>query len=186
MLIIVFHLQTSDIRSKSHSLRLFDTRLDCMECGCSDTSDDMCVIKKLKTNDNNELKSTSTEKLVSSTYDSDGENEEHHENDMYVDTKLAREKTEEFAEASLFVASDSFHDFHTPKIVRESIVNRKSSAYCKLSTPIISNFHGTLTSTPAPVCLSNDVLTPSPFCCSTEDMSPITMSAHKMPKSMQV
>lgn len=152
-----------------------------MECVCSDTSDDMGVFKKLETNDNNELKSTPTEKSVLPPYDSDGENEEHDGNDTYVDTEFTRGVAE-----PVFVPSDSFRNFQTPTIQRESIANRKNSVYSKLSTPLLSNFHGTLTSTPAPVCLSNDVLTPSPFCCSTEDMSPITMSAQKMPKSMQV
>lgn len=71
--------------------------------------------------------------------------------------------------------------------MKKPISVRKSSVHCKLSTPLVpSHFHGTLTSTPAPVCVANDVLTPSPFCGSNEDMSPITMSAQKMPKSMQV
>lgn len=186
MPVVVFRLQTSDVRSKSHSLKLFDKRLDCMECSCSDTSDDVCVVRKLETNENIELKSASTEKLVSSSYDSDGENEEPYENKFYVDTRLVRGETEKLADASLLVASDSFRDFQTPKIVRESLANRKGSVHCKLSTPVMSNFPGTLTSTPAPVSLSNDVRTPSPFCGSNEDVSPITMSAQKMPKSMQV
>lgn len=186
MLIVVFRLQTSDVRSKSHSLKLFDKRLDCMECDCTDTSDDVCVAKALVTNDKIELKNTSTEKLVSSSYDSDEESDEPYENEVYADTRLAREETKKRAEANSLVASDSFCNFQTPKIVRESLANHKSSVHCKLSTPVISNFPGTLTSTPAPVSLSNDVRTPSPFCGSNEDVSPITMSAQKMPKSMQV
>lgn len=186
MLVMVFRLQTSDIRFKSHNIKLFDKRLDCMDCSGSDSSDEACVLKKSHANENLELKSASTEKLVSSTYDSDGENEEPYERELYVDSRLVRGDTEKLAEASLLVASDSFRDFQTPKIVRESLANRKGSVHCKLSTPVISNFPGTLTSTPAPVSLSNEVRTPSPFCGSNEDVSPITMSAQKMPKSMQV
>lgn len=155
-----------------------------MECGSSDTSDDACVVKKLETNDSAELKNTSTEKLMPSTYDSDRENEEPNENEMYVDTRIASGETGKLEGVSSYVASDSFRDFQTPKIVRSS-VNRTSSVH-KINIPVISNFHGTLTSTPAPVCLLNDIRTPSPFCGSTDDMSPITMSTQKMPKSMQV
>lgn len=129
-----------------------------MECGCSDTSDEANPAKK--SNCNLDEKKDEFDCLT------------------HIVTEMINER-----------GIDPIPEENTPgtpQAQTKPILVRKNSVHCKLSTPIVStHFHGTLTSTPAPVCFT-DVLTPSPFCGSNDDMSPITMSAQKMPKSMQV
>ncbi|XP_065219205.1 rho GTPase-activating protein 19 isoform X2 [Planococcus citri] len=158
---------TPESRFKAHPLRLFDKRLDCMECGCSDTSDEANIAKKLNLDQDDEIKDE-------------------------PDCLIRMENGEIINERGIDpIPEESIlctQALQTPQTqMKKSLLARKNSVHCKLSTPIVSTrFQGTLTSTPAPVCFTSDVSTPSPFCGSTDDMSPITMSAQKMPKSMQV
>lgn len=159
-----------------------------MECGYADSSDETYSLKKLNTD---ELDAGVEEKLVSSTNNSDHANSCSEPEDTDLDFESFHERGVDAA--TLELPNSDEVTFQTPKVRKEAGMVRMNSVHYKLATPnvstsmpITSHFYGTLTSTPAPICFSNDMLTPSPFCCSNEDMSPITMSAQKMPKSMQV
>lgn len=163
-----FPIQTPESRFKAHPLRLFDKRLDCMECGCSDTSDEANVAKKLYSNRDDEIKDE-PDCLV------------HIESDEVINERGIDPIPEENSPCNQILQTPQ------TQMKKSLLVRKNSSVHCKLSTPVVSTrFQGTLTSTPAPICFTNDVSTPSPFCGSNDDMSPITMSAQKMPKSMQV
>lgn len=181
---LFFEPQTPETRFRAHPLKLFDKRLDCMECGCSDTSDETCALRRKSNNSIDEV-------------------DHHHHHHHHRETKLNDDEHSP-PEGGNAAAAEDFEEREIDAVTmttpitqpKKSILLRKSSSvHTKLvtinTTPVVSksistHFHGTLTSTPAPVCFTNDVLTPSPFCGSNEDMSPITMSAQKMPKSMQV
>ncbi len=154
-----------------------------MECGCSDDSDDACSITRIS--ELEEVDSKEVEEKLSPMSDC---NQEDSSNELDVDVETEFNENPEAASEK----NEPSRTFQTPQIVMQPVI-RKNSVLRKLSTPAVSaiqpvssRFHSTLTSTPAPVSFFNDVLTPSPFHGSNEDMSPITMSAKKMPKSMQV
>lgn len=143
-----------------------------MECGCSDTSDEACSTKKIRSSDDED-------ELDANSMDAN------FENSVCTDEAPSDVETESIHERE--VDAPPLTPVAAP-FQTSSSTFRADTVHCQLGTPCAptSVFQGTLTSTPAPVRLTNDVLTPSPFSCSNDDMSPITMSAQKMPKSMQV
>lgn len=148
-----------------------------MNCECSDTSNEGSIIKKSNIFEESSSKHIQ-EKLVSFTNNYDNEN------DM---------KSLDHENRKTISKENNSLSFSDSSLQKESIPIYKNTTLSKLSTPVTSGsnpvssyFCATLTSTPAPVYICNEILTPSPFCGSNEDMSPITMSTQKMPRSMQV